>query len=205
MDYKKEFIFLVLSIVYAGMFIIAPVMSCKIIPLFGLNFAGGLVPMTFAFMVVDLVNNSFGPNMARMMLWGSLIVRSIIFILVIPFVLFLPVVYQPVGFSEMFIQSYRMFIGAEIATFLLQYFVDIPIFAWMTKKRIFRWFGLRYNLSNLVSVSLTTTIVILIGYIGTQVDIYTLLFGQVFMRIAITLITTPFSVVCNRGIQWATR
>lgn len=183
----------VLASLYSSIFILAPILSNRIVEIFGFRVVLGAVAMTLALGLLDVINNDYGIKKAKTVILASLINRAVLYGLV-GLLLLLPVVRETPGYMDIVKQSFRILVAGEIAIFLSQYFIDVHIFDFF--KRLFKekWFVIRYNVSNIVSQTLSTSLFMTLAFYGAthlHVPLPSLIIGGVTLRLMMSIILTP--------------
>ena len=140
--------FALLASLYAALFVLAPVISNRVVDVFGVKVLLGSMLLIVALGLLDVVNNDFGIRRARLVVVCALVTRIIVWVLVSA-LMALPVLSEPPGFGKVVNSSLALFLAGEISIFVSQYFVDVRIFDWV--RRRYPAFWVRYSLSNLVS------------------------------------------------------
>jgi uncharacterized integral membrane protein (TIGR00697 family) len=175
--------------------------STKVATVLGVHFPAGVYTTTMASGVADIVNDQWGPKVARRMVLMALFVRAFVWFLVVPVLIWFPTVIAPQGYNDLFAQAFRLFLASEFAFFIEMWVVEVWVF--VTIKRITgeRWFALRYYISTFIAVSVGTSVFVLLGYTGTT-DIVPLIVGGVTARLVMLIVFSPFVIVARRGVRW---
>ena len=103
----------------------------------------------------------------------------------------LPVAWEIRGYGRLVETSVRVLLAGEISMFASQYFVDIPLFHRLKTLAGRSGFGVRYNLSTLLSGALSTVLFMFIAFLGTDAPLFALLLSQLAFRALVSLILTP--------------
>jgi uncharacterized integral membrane protein (TIGR00697 family) len=175
---------------YTTLLVMAPIMSMKVVTVFGLKFAAGALSALFAYALLDIVNELQSKEDARKLVWVGLIVKFLIFVVLVPLVVFLPGI-KAESFNTMFAFGLRLFVATEIVNFVQTIWVDIPVFDVLKKYRI--GFFVRSNLSNILSWTIAAVLFVFIGYWGTPMFSVALLVGQIVMRYPLTFVYTAIT------------
>jgi uncharacterized integral membrane protein (TIGR00697 family) len=176
---------------YAVLFVIAPIMSNRIIELAGFITPMGVFFVATAGGLLDVINNNWGLKQARNTILASLIVRFVIYGLMTLAITFVPFVREAQGFEDIVLTSLRLLIATELASVVSQYFIDAPLFDYM--KRRFRFFAARYNVTNLISGIIQSTTFMYIGFAGTEKAhlIPGMILGGLVIKYAVQVVITP--------------
>jgi uncharacterized integral membrane protein (TIGR00697 family) len=180
---------------YAAIFVIAPVLSVRIVDVFGAKLLVGSILMSFAFGFLDVINNDFGAIRARQVVVGAFIVRLVVWALILLSTL-LPTFHESKGYAEVVLRGVRILIAGEISLTFSQLLIDIPVFDRL--KKYSTRFSVRYNLSNAISHFFGLIIFILIAFVGTGLPMFKLFWSKVIVGIVISIILTPlFGALCK--------
>lgn len=196
-------IFLILASLYAVLFVIAPVLSAKIV---GLGIGNAVLPVgamaiSVAYMLLDVIHDGCGKAQARQTVISAAIARAVVYLMVVPVVLVVPAKSELPGFHDIMYESMRLFLASEIAMVGSQLFVDIPIFAAL-RQRTRTAFWLRYNASTFISNAFSIVVFSTLGFAGTgRAPVLGVIFGIVLVRFAMTAALTPLAVV----LRWLAR
>jgi len=181
--------FALLASLYAALFVLAPVISNRVVDVFGVKVLLGSVLLIVALGLLDVVNNDFGIRRARLVVVCALVTRIIVWVLVSA-LMALPVLSEPPGFGKVVNSSLALFLAGEISIFVSQYFVDVRIFDWV--RRRYPAFWVRYSLSNLVSYVVGLVIFLVLAFWGKDVDLVGLFVGQIMVRLTLQALLMPF-------------
>ena len=178
----------ILASLYAALFVIAPVISNRIVDIFGAKVLLGSLLLIVALGLLDVINNDFGLQKARDVIVAGLVTRLVVWALVSALFL-LPVLSEPVGFRAMVASSLTLLLAGEVSIFVSQYFVDVRVFDYL--KTRYRSFIVRYNVSNLISYTLGLLVFLLLAFWDKDVDIVGLFFGQLGLRLVLQFALAP--------------
>ena len=183
---------------YAALFVIAPIMSNRIIEV-----ATFIIPMGGMFAAVaggllDVINNNWGLRQARATVLTSLIVRFTLYVLIMIAMTVFPLVRESQGFEDVIMTGVRLLLAAEISSAISQYFIDAPLFDYM--KRNFKFFAARYNVSNLISGLIQTVTFVYAGFWGTPKAhlIPMMILGGFVTKIGFQILITPIMALLAR-------
>ncbi len=181
---------------YISIFVIAPILSTRIVDIYGAKLLVGSILMSFAFGFLDVLNNDYGANRARQVVISAFIVRLIVWCLIL-LSKFLPTFKEPIGYHEILMRGVRILIAGEISLTFSQLLIDIPIFAKI--KEFSSRFSIRYNVSNAISHALGLVVFTLIAFAGTGMPMFNLYWSKVLYGIVISIILTPlFGALCKK-------
>lgn len=187
--------FALLASTYAALFVLAPVISNRVVSIFGVKVLLGSVLLIIALGLLDVVNNDFGMRRARLVVVCGLVTRIIAWALVSA-LMALPVLSEPAGFAGIVNSSLTLFLAGEVSIFLSQYFIDVRVFDWLRRK--YPAFWIRYNLSNLISYAMGLLIFLLLAFWGKDVDLVGLFVGQIIVRLSLQALLSPiFSAISS--------
>ena len=191
---------LTITTIYCILFTIAPVFGNRIISLFGQPILMSAIAMPMVYGLIDLLNQNYGMKSARTAVVTATISRWIFwgftFLLMI-----LPTYSMTQNFDLIIRDSIRFMMSGIAATFISQYFIDIPVFDWI-KRKLKRGFLIRYNLSNLISGLLHPIIFHIAAFAGTDKPIVKIIImTYIFQVIIIAGVMSPVWVGINKLIE----
>lgn len=191
---RRDFSIGLLTAFFVGFVLLAPILSNRLIDIFGIKVAFGTLMIPLACSLLDVINNNFGARVAKDVVITSVVVRFTIYGLV-ALGLLIPVVKETPGFSEMILTGIRLLIASELAIGLSQYFIDIPLFSYMKER--YGHFFVRYNVSNLVSTAIQGTIFVLIGFWGSRLHthMWDMIWGGYILKIGLQFVLSPVLLV----------
>ena len=189
----------ILKTLYVSLSILAPILSNRIIGLFGLPILMASFSQQFNFGVLDLINYNYGAKQARIAVIATTVTRIIVWG-VIGLLMLLPTFSETKGFNIFIGEAFRFTIAGLITTLVSQYFVDIPIFDWV-KRKLNSGFALRYNISNFFSSMLTVILFHLIAFVGTDKPILNMILMSYGIQTIILISLTPLWSGINKLIQ----
>ena len=169
---------LFLQSVITGLFVISLANSAKIVEFAGLRFTLGLVSISMAFCLIDVVNQLYGKADAQKSVSYAVLTRLILYPLAIPVV------------------GWRVVLATEVVSLFTQLAVDIPIFDKLKQYRM--WFFVRTNLSNFITSIIGAFLFILIAFLGVKPHIEQIIFGQIIMRWILSLAFSPITSIIVR-------
>lgn len=181
---------------YTILICLTPILSNRAVSVFGVKILVGVMGIPVVYGLSDVINNNWGLEKARQTVLTAFVVRLFIFAW-IGMTMLLPTQHMTPGYMKIMTKGFRFLLAAEITLVVSQYFVDIPIFAWI-KRRVKGGFWIRYNLSNVVSFTISATIFMNIAFWGTGKPIPALIFGSVFYKLIMSFCLTPFFEVLVR-------
>ena len=184
---------------YVAFFILAPVLTNRIMNVFGLFILMGMPAMHLGFGVIDLINNNYGMEIARKAVLTAVVVRGFVWIYIV-LTMLVPTQSMTAGFDVILKNSFRFMIAGWAGIVLSQYFIDIPIFHYI-KEKIHKSFSIKYNLSNLLSSLISNIIFVTVAFIGTGKPIIKIIIGGYVIQMAILILLTPVIAGSNKLIQ----
>jgi uncharacterized integral membrane protein (TIGR00697 family) len=190
--------FTLMSMLYGAMLVLGPILSNRIVDVFGFKIMLGAVLIVMALGLLDVINNDFGLKKARDVVVSSLVIRLILWC-VIAGLLLLPTVQETSGYQQMVHTSFQIVLAGELSMFVSQYFVDTRIFHWVKSR--FSYFPVRYVVSNLASFTIGSAIFLPIAFWGRPgISLMALFWGHLAARLLIQLIMLPvWTVVAHRS------
>jgi uncharacterized integral membrane protein (TIGR00697 family) len=145
---------------------------------------------TLTFTLIDLINESFGKEGARMVILAAFIAN-----LLLAAYIQLAVLLPPASFyseQEAFagiLGSTPRIVFASLTAYLISSFIDTEIFAfWRTRVQRLKW--TRVLVSNAVSTWVDSVVFITLAFYGIM-PVWVLIKGQYIVKMAITLVSLP--------------
>jgi uncharacterized integral membrane protein (TIGR00697 family) len=182
----------------AASFVITPILGVKSIVLGPLIVLGGQISMIFAYGLIDVAHDVWGraqairtivvAAMARLFVWSMIGLVA------------LSPGGAPSGWERVLHESFRYFLAGELAMLLSQLFVDVRVFAWV-RERLRRGFWVRYNLSNLLSQTLTFALFVPLALAGTGRPLLAIFVSGILLRLLLSFIMTPIFAGLARWVK----
>jgi uncharacterized PurR-regulated membrane protein YhhQ (DUF165 family) len=141
--------------------------------------------------LLDIVNDWKGRQVARMTVESALIARVVFFVVVVPVLLLLPSAKPAPGFDALMGQSVRLFAAGWVSLFAGGWLVNTPFFSWLRERYKGRWFVLRYLTTSLPTIVVGSIVYGVLGFWGTGVDVFALIWGTAVARVAIAAVIVP--------------
>lgn len=182
----------ILIAAYTAIFVMVPFLSARIIEVFNMKLLVGSIAMIIAHGLLDVINEGYGPEKAKQTVLTAVVIRLFIWCF-IALSYMLPTFRQPDGYQVIMLSGFRLLVAGEVTLVLTQYFLDVPVFAWLKRKTSYG-FWVRYNLSNILSQSLLTCLFITMAFIGTGKPIVELIFYAILFRTIVSMTLTPLFV-----------
>lgn len=184
--------------IYTSLFLLAPMFSNKILIIGGFKVMAGIVLMTLACGILDVINNNYGPNYARKTVTISAVTRAIVWCIGLVVVSMQGIVIVE-GFDKFVVSTFRILIAGEVAIVLSQYFIDIKVFDVVSRR--FESFFLKYNISTVISQIASISIFIMIALYGKVENITPILLSGILFRVTATICMTPVMQLMNYFTQ----
>jgi uncharacterized integral membrane protein (TIGR00697 family) len=173
---------------YMALFVMAPILTNKILEIGPFTMPAGQFFVTLIMVgMIDVMNQREGLKEARGMLLNGLIVKSLIYLIVIPLAIAMPAAPFWHGqeiYQKFLGESIRFFIAAECVNFIGQYVISTKIFASIKNGN---WFA-RVLTSDLVSQSLQTMAFMVISYYGTGKPIMLMFVSTMALTMILSII-----------------
>jgi len=186
---------------YAAIFVMVPILSNKVLLIGPWQLLAGIPFMSLAYILVDLLNENYGPRAAKSAVLSGMVARAFAYLVMVPVVLSLPGVRELTGYSGLLTQSLKLFVAAEVGIFVSQWVVDIPLFQWV-KRQVGHGFWLRYNLTTHLSAVLTILFVVTVVFWGNpHVSLPNMLLTAAVTRVVLTALFTPIAAGANELIR----
>lgn len=175
---------------YIACELIANITANKPIMLLGMAAPGGVFIYALTFTLIDLVNEHFGKQGARRVIYAAF-AANILFALYSAFVLVLP---SPSFFTgqQAFAQvlgSTPRIVAASLLAYIVSSLIDVEVFdAWKRKIGGYKW--ARVVASNAVSTAVDSSIFVAAAF-GGVLPLLPLILGQYLIKMGITVISVP--------------
>lgn len=177
----------ILMAFFTSALVISPMISNRIVEIFGIKAVLGAVLITIMYGIVDVINNDFGIIKAKQAILISTVVKFLMFGF-ISLLLSIPVYKETPGFEKIISTSLRMFIAGEATILISQYFIDTYIFDYFKQK--YNSFVISYTLSNVTQI-ISTALMIIFGFWGTGLPLLPLFIGNLIYKYIIQIGLTP--------------
>ncbi len=170
--------------------------SAKIIAFpFGLHAPAGIIAYCLTFFLSDLMNEFFGPKVARQGVYAGLLSQIVVVPLIWLMIIWPAAPFVPASRVEaveaVLGLSPRLFFASIIA-FLISSLLNIYLFnkiRLMTKERMI-W--LRSKVSTITAIFVSNLVFLPIGYLGTGLPVLNMMKGHSVVQVIIALIDTLF-------------
>lgn len=184
---------------YIACELIANITANKPITLLGMSAPGGVFIYAITFTLIDLVNEHFGKEGARRVIYAAF-AANILFALYSAFILALP---SPPFFTgqEAFahvLGSTPRIVAASLLAYIVSSLIDVEVFdAW--KRRIGGYKWARVLASNAVSTAVDSSLFVAVAF-GGILPLVPLIVGQYFFKMAITVVSVPL-IYATRSVK----
>jgi uncharacterized integral membrane protein (TIGR00697 family) len=185
--------------IYIACELIANITANKTIMLFGITAPGGVFIYTITFTLIDLVNEHFGKQGARRVIYAAF-AANILFALYAAFVVMLP---YPAFFTgqEAFARvlgSTPRIVAASLLAYIVSSLIDVEVFdVW--KRRIGGYKWARVLSSNAVSTAVDSALFVVAAF-GGVLPLVPLIVGQYVIKMAITVVSVPL-IYLTRSVK----
>jgi uncharacterized integral membrane protein (TIGR00697 family) len=167
-----------IQIIAAVFSAVTSMLAGKIYNIGALQITAGLFTITVFAVLLDVINELYGQKEAKKLVVGTLVAKILLYSYVFLAVLLPGKEVTPFNIPMMF--AVKAALVSEFAMFITNYFLDIPMFNFM--KRFNGGFFARTNLTNILSLSISTLIFMLITYYG-KANLTPLITGQILIRL----------------------
>ncbi len=184
---------------YIACELIANITANKTIVLFGVSAPGGVFIYALTFTLIDLVNEHFGKQGARRVIYAAF-ASNVLFALYSSFVVALP---SPAFFTngDAFAQvlgSTPRIVAASLLAYIVSSLIDVEVFdAW--KRRIGGYKWARVLASNAVSTAVDSALFVSAAFAGL-LPLVPLIVGQYLFKMAITVVSVPL-IYATRSLK----
>lgn len=186
--------FLLLVGAFVSSVVVANVTASKVVELWGLTFAAGVLAYCVTFPITDVVGEVWGKTAARRVVWAGL-VGNVVMIVLIP----LAVISRPAPFYE-HQDAYALILGfvprtvlASMTAYLVAQLHDVWAFHLWAQITHGKHLWLRNNLSTMTSQFIDSSVFVLIAFAGvfSWDALLSILTGQYLVKLAIAALDTP--------------
>jgi uncharacterized integral membrane protein (TIGR00697 family) len=189
-----------LMAMFVALNLMAPIASNKVVDV-GITFAAGSLLIGISYGLLDILNDWRGKVAARVTVETALIVRAAFFLLVIPLLFVLPSKHVSEGFDAFLGSSARLFFAGWVSLLVGGWLVNTPFFSWLREKWSGRHFAVRYLTTSLPTIVSASVVYGILGFYGTPVDVFALIWGTIVARILIGVAITPFVALGRAGVR----
>jgi hypothetical protein len=189
--------FAILSSIFVAALIAANLLGSKITTILGVSVSVGIFAYPLTFLITDSIEEVFGKEKAKQLMYGALIAQILVLIIVAVAIKMPPATRfeHNEAYGLIFGNSIRIIIASLIAFFLSQTH-DIWAFSFWKKQTQGKFLWLRNNLSTFISQFIDTTLFMFIAFymITPKFDvsfIFSLIIPYWLFKIAFAVIDTP--------------
>ena len=189
--------FAILSSIFVAALIAANLLGSKITTILGVSVSVGIFAYPLTFLITDSIEEVFGKEKAKQLMYGALIAQILVLIIVAVAIKMPPATRfeHNEAYGLIFGNSIRIIIASLIAFFLSQTH-DIWAFSFWKKQTRGKFLWLRNNLSTFISQFIDTTLFMFIAFymITPKFDvsfIFSLIIPYWLFKIAFAVIDTP--------------
>jgi queuosine precursor transporter len=179
-----------LVVLYVACELIANITASKPLELFGLVAPGGVFIYAITFTLIDLINERFGKQGARNVIYAALAANGLLalytaLVVRMPSPSFYP---SQDAFATVLGSAPRIVLASLIAYFISS-LVDVEIFSWW-KERAGRHKWERVLISNSVSTLIDSIVFVTIAFVGV-LPVLQLIVGQYAIKMCVTVASVP--------------
>ncbi len=199
--------------VFIAAVIMSNVLGSKIasLNLFGIavDFSVGLIPFFLTFFLLDAINEVYGRDKAREVIWLG--VMALVFVSIVTIIsVALPFASRswltPEQFNPVFSSSFRIIVASIIA-FALSDLNDALVFSKLREKFRGKMLWLRSNLSNFVGQAIDTFVFMFLAFFNffgllagyDAAYVVTIALPYLFLKLILSVVNTPFVYA---GVRW---
>ena len=196
MKLDRENKFLIIVAVFVATLGFLPLISAKIVSVFGLTFSVSAFFYAITFPCTDLISECWGKERAKKVVWMGFLA-----ILLATVSVKIAVLIPPADFwltnQEAYALTFSLvprIVLAGAVSYLVSQRYDVWAFHWWRKRTSNKYLWLRNNASTMASQFIDTAIFITVAFIGTMpLSVFLqVLFAQYIVKVAIAAIDTPF-------------
>lgn len=184
---------------YIACELIANITANKTIMVLGFSAPGGVFIYAITFTLIDLVNEHFGKQGARRVVYAAF-AANVLFALYSAFILILP---SPSFFTgqEAFARvlgSTPRIVAASLLAYIVSSLIDVEVFdAWRRRIGGYKW--ARVLASNAVSTAVDSSLFVAAAF-GGMLPLLPLIVGQYLIKMAITVVSLPL-IYATRSLK----
>jgi uncharacterized integral membrane protein (TIGR00697 family) len=197
---SKENVLLFLFGLYIVLFLLANILSVKIVNFYFFETSFSIILVPILFLITDIVCEVYGFEKSKFLVFTSTIFLIISFLVIYLF-LNLPfggrIIANPESLNNVFGNSFRIFLASVIAFFLAQ-LNDIYIFSKLKKLTKGKKLWLRNNISTIISQFIDSLVFLLIAFLYINPTFtFSFIFFKMFIpyyliKVLLALFDTPF-------------
>ena len=175
--------------------VLANVLVCKCVDLFGLSATLGNVLFGTVFLATDILTEKYGVKSARKAVWIGVVIECCAIALTQLGILFVPNSLDEVHSSmTMLFGLFPRTSLASITMFVFSNQLDIYLFERLRKRTNGKYLALRNNVATIVSQCVENFLFYIIAFLGifTMHDIVTMTLTCCIIEVIVSLLDTPF-------------
>lgn len=190
-------------VTYAIIAIASDIFANKMLNIFGLSLAGGILLIPFSFTIRDLIHKLVGYKSVKKIVWATAIVNLVVAILMIVLdVIPSAVAGQDAAWHSLMGASWRVI----IASFLAQLISDLSntyVYEWVYRKLGNKHIWLRTLVSNLPATLLDSVVFSYVAFLGVLPNavIFASVLSSFAVKYVISILATPMAYLNEKASE----
>lgn len=196
--------FLLLTVIYVTCILIANILAAKIINIFGIALASGILVFPITYIIGDVLTEVYGFKKAKqVILYGFLGNLLMVIAFYVAMKLPYPAFWANQEAFELILSNTPRILLASFTGYLAGGFSNSFIMDYIKNNSKIKFLWFRTILSTLVGEALDTSIFILIGFLGTMSTsaVLTMLVSQLVVKVLYEILFTPFLYLITNKIK----
>lgn len=189
---KEQRVFLALTTIFISLLVVSNVIAVKTISIGGLIGPAAVICYSLTFAVTDTISEIWGKKTTQYLVLlglGATVLSALFIRLAIamkgsPF-------WENQAEYELILGSNMRIVIASLLAYIVSQTHDVWAFHFWKRLTNGKYLWLRNNLSSMVSQMLDTVIFIVVAFYGTGAPMWTMIFGQYLIKLAIAALDTP--------------
>lgn len=194
---------ILLNCFFIASLLIANVVACKVVFLFGLTIPAAVVAYPITFLCTDVIGELWGKEEANRTVRTGILVQVFSLLLIYAAIL-LPIAPFAQDFQQTFqsvLGSSFRFVAASLCAYLCSQSWDVFVFHRLKNSCQGKHKWLRNNLSTMTSQLIDTAIFITIGFWGAVPNLLVMIVSQYIVKLCLALLDTPFFYFLTRSLK----
>lgn len=189
---KDTKILLALSAIFISMLVISNVIAVKTISIAGMIGPAAVICYSLTFAITDTLSEIWGKKTTQfiVMIGFGCVILSAIFVrlaVIMPGAVF----WDKQDEFSLILGSNLRIVTASLIAYLVSQTHDLYTFHLLKEKTNGKHLWLRNNVSSIISQTLDTVIFIVVGFAGLGIPLWSMIWGQLAIKVIIAIVDTP--------------
>ena len=196
--------FMLLTVIYITCILVANILAAKIINIFGISLASGILVFPITYIIGDVLTEVYGYKKAKqVILYGFLCNLIMVVTFYIAMKLPYPAYWANQEAFEIILGNTPRILLASFIGYLVGGFSNSFIMDYIKNNSKIKYLWFRTILSTLVGEALDTTIFVLIGFLGTMNNsaVFMMLLYQLITKVLYEVLFTPVLYIIINKIK----